>query len=90
MKVIAKGKIDEIISEVEIDSVEKYDSETGFMAMEKWTGWHASIGMQHILDGNVPYGTHSIENAISGKDFYEAALKRKYSINIKINNKKVN
>lgn len=90
MKVVAKGKIDGIISEVEIDSVEKYDSETGFMAMEKWTGWHASIVMQHILDGNVPYGTHSIENAISGKDFYEAALKRKYSINIKINNKKVN
>ena len=56
------------------------------MAMEKWTGWHASIVMQHIINGNLDYGAYPIEKAISGKDFYDAALKRKYNIKIKINN----
>ena len=50
------------------------------MAMEKWTGWHASIVMQKILDGSIKPGAHAIEKALSGKMFYDEAVKRGYNI----------
>ena len=28
----------------------------GFLAMEKWTGWHASIVMIEILNNNIDNG----------------------------------
>ena len=67
----------------EIDIVEKYDTNTGFLAMEKWTGWHASIVMIEILEGNIKEGAIPIERAISGKTFYEKALMRSYNIKVK-------
>ena len=27
---------------IQVDCIEEYDENSGFMAMEKWTGWHAS------------------------------------------------
>ena len=66
-----------------VDCIEYYDEKTTFLAMEKWTGFHASMVMQHIIKNRVPLGAHSIENAMSGKNFYDYALKRGY--NIKIN-----
>ena len=65
-----------------IDMVEKYDSKTGFLAMEKWTGWHASIVMIEILNGNINKGALPIERALSGKTFYEQALLRSYNIKV--------
>ena len=69
----------------EIDIVEKYDTNTGFLAMEKWTGWHASIVMIEILEGNIKEGAIPIERAVSGKTFYEKALMRSYNIKVKKN-----
>ena len=50
------------------------------MAMEKWTGWHASIVMQKIMDGSIKTGAHSIEKAMTGTDFYNESIKRGYEI----------
>ena len=52
------------------------------MAMEKWTGWHASIMMQHITSGNIGPGAYSVENALTGYQFYKEAMKRNYKIQI--------
>ena len=65
-----------------IECIEFYDEDTGFLAMEKWTGFHASMVMQHIINSKVPLGAHSIENAMCGKNFYNYALKRGYNIKI--------
>ena len=62
------------------DVVEEYDNKTGFMAMEKWTGWHASIVMQKIMDGTIEPGAHPIEQALKGQTFYEEATRRGYMI----------
>ena len=83
MRVEATGILKNKKTKVVIDSFEKYDSKTGLMAMEKWTGWHASIVMQHIMNQKILPGAYSIEKAITGKEFYEAALSRNYNINIK-------
>ena len=48
VKVIGKNKSKPVITTIDIQ--EKYDSKTGFLAMEKWTGWHASIMMIEILN----------------------------------------
>ena len=62
--------------------LEKYDDDTKFMAMEKWTGWHASIVMQKIMDGTIKPGARPIEKALTGKDFYNEIIKRNYNIKI--------
>ena len=65
---------------VRFEVIEKYDSKTCFMAMEKWTGWHASIVMQKIVEGTIKPGAYPIEKALSGKEFYKQAIKRGYKI----------
>jgi len=62
---------------------EKYDNETQFMAMEKWTGWHASIVMQKIMDGTIKPGAYPIEKALKGSVFYKEIIKRNYNIKVK-------
>jgi len=80
MRTEAFGIDNENKAAVRFEVIEEYDSKTGFMAMEKWTGWHASIVMQKIMDGSIKPGAHPIEKALSGNDFYNEALKRGYKI----------
>jgi lysine 6-dehydrogenase len=82
MRVKTVGFNKDVKCTTEINIVEKYDSESGFLAMEKWTGWHASIVMIEILKGNIPNGAHPIEKAMTGKTFHEQALARSYNIKI--------
>ena len=78
------GLTDEGKTKKTVDCIEYFDSETGFLAMEQWTGYHASMVMQHIVDGKVENGAIPIEKAMSGVDFYKYAKERKYNINISI------
>ena len=52
MRVKTIGKDRGNIKTTVINMVEKYDCDTKFLAMEKWTGWHASIVMIEILNNN--------------------------------------
>jgi len=80
MRTEAHGIHDNSITGVRFEVVEEYDSKSGLMAMEKWTGWHASIVMQKIMDGSIKPGAHPIEKSLSGKDFYDASKQRGYDI----------
>ena len=51
--------------------------------MEQWTGFHASMVMQHIVNGNLGVGAWPIEKALSGKDFFNYAKMSGYKIEIK-------
>ncbi len=82
VKVIGKNKSKPIITTIDIQ--EKYDSITGFLAMEKWTGWHASIMMIEILNGNVNKGAIPIEKALTGSVFHNRSLLRDYDFKIDI------
>ena len=66
-----------------IECIEKYDEHTEFLAMEMWTGFHASMVMQHIASSKIESGAYPIEAALSGHDFYNYALSRNYKIEIK-------
>ena len=67
---------------ITINAIEEYDDQTKLMAMEKWTGWHASIMMQHITSGNIAPGAFPVEKALTGHEFYDQAIKRSYTIKI--------
>ena len=81
VKTVGKDKGQEKI--ITIDIEERYDEKTGFLAMEKWTGWHSSIVIIEILNGNIPHGAIPIEKALSGDTFHRKALDRSYKIQIK-------
>ena len=67
-----------------IETLEYFDKETGFYAMEKWTGWHASMMAIRIANGKLKSGAISVENAMSGAYFKKEAKRRGYKIEIKI------
>ena len=69
-----------------VETLEYFDQKTGFYAMEKWTGWHASIMAIRIVNGELKPGAISVENAMSGSYFKKEAEKRGYEIDIKIEN----
>ncbi len=52
--------------------------------MEMWTGFHASMVMQHIANSKVSLGVNPIEKALSGIDFYDYSKQRGYEIEINI------
>ena len=82
MRIEAVGLKENKRKKIIINATEEYDDESKLMAMEKWTGWHASIMMQHIANKNIEPGCFSIEKALTGQDFYKQALKRNYKITI--------
>ena len=82
MRAEAIGEIDGEKKTKRVECIERYNDSTGFLAMEMWTGFHASMVMQHIASSKVDSGAHPIEKAMSGKDFYEYATRREYKIEI--------
>ena len=59
---------------------ETYDEETGLTAMEKFTGWHASMVAILSAQNKLPKGAIPIEKALSGPMLMEEAKKRKWTI----------
>ena len=68
----------------EKETLEYFDEKTGFYAMEKWTGWHASMMAIRIANGELKPGAISVENAMSGAYFLKEGKKRGYKIDINI------
>mgnify|MGYP003312615015 FL=1 len=83
MRTEATGILNGHKSTKTIECIEKYDEHTEFLAMEMWTGYHASMVMQHITASKIESGAYPIETALSGSDFYNYALSRNYKIEIK-------
>lgn len=63
-----------------LDLCETYDEETGFTAMEKLTGWHASMVAILSAHKKLPEGAIPIEIALSGQLLMEEAKKRGWDI----------
>jgi lysine 6-dehydrogenase len=67
-----------------LDLVERYDEETGFTAMEKLTGWHASMIAIFAAKENFFKGCVPVEKILGGKTLVEEARKRGWSF-VKVN-----
>ena len=80
IRVRCEGEIDGKNAVCTLDLCETYDEETGLTAMEKFTGWHASMVAILSAQNKLPKGAIPIEKALSGPILMEEAKKRKWSI----------
>ena len=84
MRTEAMGEKDGKLTQAVVESLEYFDEQTGLYAMEKWTGWHASMMAIRIANGELKSGAISVENAMSGAYFLKEGKKRGYKIDINI------
>ena len=63
-------------AEAVVDVVDYYDDETGFTAMERTTGWDASIVAIMMAEGETPRGAKPLELAVSGTAFARELRRR--------------
>jgi lysine 6-dehydrogenase len=63
-------------AEAVLDVVDYYDDETQFTAMERTTGWHASIVAIMMAQGETPRGAKPLEIAVTGHSFVKELKRR--------------
>lgn len=65
-----------------IELIDYYDKETDFTAMQRLTGWHASIIAILSAQGEVENGAVSVFNAVKGQIIIDELIKRGIKIKI--------
>lgn len=80
IRIRAQGIKDGCQAMAQVDLVDRYDESTGFTAMERTTGWHASIVAAMLARGETPVGALPLEVAVSGARFAQEARKRGFAI----------
>jgi len=80
MRVTGRGRTGGREAEATIELVDRYDEKTGFTAMQRLTGWHASIMLIAVLDRKVRPGVVSVETAAPGKTVVDECRRRGFAI----------
>jgi lysine 6-dehydrogenase len=76
MRAVGVGEKGGRPARVTVDLVDRYDPATGFTAMERLTGWHASIVMALQADRRIPPGAHRMEQAIGAREVMAELARR--------------
>ena len=76
MRVRSRGKKGGREASATVDLVDRYDEATGLSAMQRLTGWHASIIAILAARGEVRKGVVPVEVAVSGRKIVEEARLR--------------
>lgn len=63
-----------------VELIDRYDEATGFTAMQRLTGWHASIMLIAAVNGRTPRGVIPVERALPGSQVVEDARRRGLAI----------
>jgi lysine 6-dehydrogenase len=72
-------------AEAVLDIVDFYDEQTGFTAMERTTGWHASIVAIMMARGETPRGAKPLEIAVPSSSFVREIRRRGINLSEKVN-----
>jgi lysine 6-dehydrogenase len=80
IRVLAKGKKDNHPAQVLLDMIDRYDPATGFTAMERSTGWDASIKSILNARGITPRGVNPGETAVPGPLYVTELRKRGFGL----------
>jgi lysine 6-dehydrogenase len=70
------GRKDDRPAEVILEMLDYYDDETRFSAMERTTGWSASIVAIMMAQGETPRGAKPLEIAVQGHLFVKELEQR--------------
>jgi lysine 6-dehydrogenase len=71
-------------ADVMVELIDYYDEETEFTAMERLTGWHASIVAILAAKGKIERGARPVELAVPGDMIVEEAEKRGFNIDYRV------
>jgi lysine 6-dehydrogenase len=67
-------------AEAIVELVDRYDERTGFTAMQRLTGWHASILLIAAVNRRVRRGVVSVESSLPGKVIVDECKRRGFGI----------
>jgi len=80
--VCARGTLNGAPAEGYAHLVDRYDEDTGFLAMEKLTGWHAALVLSLAVQGTIGPGAVPVESALSGQTFLQMAPARGWQVSL--------
>ncbi len=76
LRVKCVGEKDGQAAQAVLEVVDYYDEERGFSAMERTTGWHASIVAIMMAQRQIPIGAKPLELAVPGSSFVNEMKRR--------------
>jgi lysine 6-dehydrogenase len=76
MRVVCKGRTGGRLAQATVELVDWYDPATGFTAMQRLTGWHASIVAIAAARHRITPGVISVERCLPGEVIVEEARRR--------------
>jgi lysine 6-dehydrogenase len=80
VRVLAKGRKNGHAAQVQLDLIDRYDEKTGFTAMERTTGWDASIKTIMNAQRVTPRGVNPAEIAVPGLPYVAERRRRGFSL----------
>ncbi len=80
MRVTCAGESGGRPASATVDLIDRYDEVTGFTAMQRLTGWHASIVTIAAVRGEIARGVLPVELALSGRRVVEECRRRGFAI----------
>ena len=84
MRVRSKGKKAGKEATATVELIDRYDEETGLSAMQRLTGWHASIIAILAARGELEKGVIPVERAVTGHKIVEEARLRGFDIKVSV------
>jgi lysine 6-dehydrogenase len=67
-------------AEAVVELIDRYDEKTGFTAMQRLTGWHASILLIAAVNRQVRRGAVSVESSLPGKAIVDECKRRGFAM----------
>ena len=80
VRVLAKGRKDGTAAQAVVELIDYFDESTAFTAMERTTGWDASIKAIMNAQGITPKGVKPAEIAVPGPLYAQDLLKRGFNL----------
>jgi lysine 6-dehydrogenase len=85
LRVKCVGEKNKRPTEVVLEVIDYFDEKTRFTAMERTTGWHASIVAIMMARGEIPRGAKPLEIAVPGRSFVRELRRRGMKLTERIN-----
>jgi lysine 6-dehydrogenase len=84
VRIKALGRKDGHDAEALVETIDCFDDETGFTAMERCTGWSAAIVAEMMAKGHTPRGAGGVESLVPARPFVEELRRRGITVTEKV------
>ncbi|KQC14299.1 MAG: hypothetical protein APR63_14635 [Desulfuromonas sp. SDB] len=84
IRVLCRGISQGEPKQARVELIDYFNPETGLTAMQKLTGWHASIMLILAVQDQLKKGVISVENAVSGEKIVEQLELRGFNLSVKV------